>query len=104
MKPILTPHASISHFMTYGGPEFIKMIPKNNKMTYFFFFLLVFGGIKMNLPGQLVPRGEDNQGGGKINQDSLLSGGKSIAVSLALGASCPGVKINWDTGISCYEF
>ena len=104
MKPILTPHASISHFMTYGGPEFIKMIPKNNKMTLLF-FLLVFGGIKINLPGQLVPRGEDNQGGGgKINQDSLLSGGKPIAVSLALGASCPGVEIKWDTAISCYEF
>ena len=41
MKPKLTPQPSISHFMTYGGPEFIKMIQKNNIMTCV--FLLVMG-------------------------------------------------------------
>ena len=40
MKPILTPQASISHFMTYGGPECIKMIQKNNIMIHIYLLLL----------------------------------------------------------------
>ena len=54
--------------MTYGGPEFIKMIQKNNKITYIY-FTCVGGGGKINQPGQLAPGDEDNQGGG---QDKLL--------------------------------
>ena len=54
--PILTPQAPISHFMTYGGTEFIKMIQKNNKITCTYFYLCWAGG-KINRPGQLAPRG-----------------------------------------------
>ena len=42
--PILTPQAPISHSMTFGGPEFIKMIQKNNKITYIYIFTCVGGG------------------------------------------------------------
>ena len=49
MKPILTPQASISHSMPYGGPEFNKMIQKNNILTCIF-FLLVWAGAKINQP------------------------------------------------------
>ena len=54
--PILTPQAPISHFMTYGGSECIKMIQKNNKITCIYFSLCWVGG-KINQPGQLAPRG-----------------------------------------------
>ena len=30
--------------MTYGGPEFIKMIQKNNKITYIYFYMCWGGG------------------------------------------------------------
>ena len=30
--------------MTYGGPEFIKMIQKNNKKTYIYILLVLAGG------------------------------------------------------------
>ena len=49
--------------MTYGGSEFSKMIQKKNKMSCI--FLLVLGEGKINRPGQLAPRGQDNQGGGQ---------------------------------------
>ena len=54
--PILTPQAPISHFKTCIGPEFIKMIQKNNKIKYIYFYLCWRGG-KINQPGQLAPRG-----------------------------------------------
>ena len=53
MKPKLTPQPSISHFMTYGGPEFIKMIQKNNIMTCV--FLLVMGEGQELLGGGDLP-------------------------------------------------
>ena len=62
MKPILTPQASISHFMTYGEPEFNKMIQKNSILTCIIFLLVLVGG-KIKRPGQLATRVEDNQGG-----------------------------------------
>ena len=64
MKPILTLRAPISHFMTYGGPEFIKMIQKNNKMTCIIFFFTCVGQGATGLDS-LLTRGEDNQGGGQ---------------------------------------
>ena len=48
-------------------------------------FNFCLGGGKINRPGQLAPRGEDNQGGFMISCDTLLS-------------CCPWDKINWDTG------
>ena len=42
--PILTPQAPISHFKTCIGPEFIKMIQKNNKITNIYIFTCVGGG------------------------------------------------------------
>ena len=56
------------------------MIQTNNKITCIFFYLCWEGG-KINRPGQLLPPGEDNQGGGKISWDIFNPGG---------GASCPG--------------
>ena len=44
--PILTPQAPISTFMTYGGSEFIKMIQKNNKIS-FIYFNLCWAGVKI---------------------------------------------------------
>ena len=35
---ILSPMASISHLMSYGGPDFIAMLQKNNKMTRILFY------------------------------------------------------------------
>ena len=41
--------------------------------------------------------------GGKISRDSLPPGGQANRGWLApQGASCPGGKINWDTGIQFY--
>ena len=60
--------------MTYGGPEFIKMIQKNNKITYI--FLLVLAGGKINRPGQLDSK--ITRVGGKISRDSLPPGGQAV--------------------------
>ena len=50
-----------------------------------YIFLLVFGGGQDKLRlDSLPPGGEDNQGGGQDIPRQL--------------ASCPGGKINWDTG------
>ena len=45
--------------MTYGGPDYVEMIQKENKKTCIFFFT--------------CPGGEDNQGLGKVFGDSLLT-------------------------------
>ena len=50
--------------------------------TKIFFFLFLAGG-KINRPGQLAPRGENNQGGGqggggKISWDILPPGGQAV--------------------------
>ena len=51
-------------------------------------------------PGQLAPGGEDNQGGGQDIPGQLTPRGEANRGWLALrGASCPGGKINWDTGL-----
>ena len=55
MKLILAPQATISHFMTYGGPEFITMIQKNNIVTCIIFISVGRGQYKA--AGQLVSRG-----------------------------------------------
>ena len=41
------------------------------------FFFLYWEGGNINQPGQLAPRGEDNQGGGKIPQGILPPPGTS---------------------------
>ena len=47
------------------------MIQKNNILTCIIFISVGQGG-KINRPGQLAPRGEDNQGGQKLaNLDEL---------------------------------
>ena len=57
--------------MTHGGPEFIEILQKNNKMTYiyFTFVLLGGGGGKINRPGQLAPVVMITMVGGKISRD-----------------------------------
>ena len=83
--------------MTDGGSEFIKMIQKNNKITCICFYLCWAGG-KINRPGQLAPRGEDNQGGGQDIAGQLAPQGASqLRLACPRGVSCPGGKINWDT-------
>ena len=47
------------------------------------------GGGKINWPGQLAPRGEDNQGGGQDIRDILPPGGQAVQ----------GGKINCYTGV-----
>ena len=69
--------------MTYGGSEFIKMTQKNNKITCIF-FLLVLGG------GQDIPAWTACTLGVKITR---------VGAGYPGGATCPGVKINWDTDI-----
>ena len=50
------------------------------------------------------PGGEDNQGGGRISRDRLPPGGQPVHGWLApRGATCPGGKINWDTGVRITE-
>ena len=73
--------------MTYGGPEFIKMIQKNNKITYIFFYLCWRGGGGGGGGGQdqpawtaCPPGVKITRVGGKISRDSLPPG----------GATCPG--------------
>ena len=65
----------MSHVMTYGGSEFIKMIQESNKMTCIFLYLCWVGG-KINQPGQLSlpPGGEDNQGDGQDIRGQLAGG------------------------------
>ena len=85
--PILTPQAPISHFKTCIGPEFIKMIQKNNKITYIYFYLCWRGQDKPAWtacpPGVKITRV-----GGKIFRDSLPPGGQAVQ----------GGKINCHTG------
>ena len=69
--------------MTYGGPEFIKMIQKNNKKTYIYILLVLAGGGGGWGQDKLAwtacpPGGEDNQGGGKISPDSLPPRGQTV--------------------------
>ena len=47
----------------------------------------------------LPPGGEDNQGGGRISRDRLPPGHLSMVGLPPGGATCPGGKINWDTGV-----
>ena len=82
--------------MTYGGSDFIKMIQKNNM----YIFLLVLGGGQDKPAWTACPPGvKITRVGGKISRDSLSPGGQVNRGWLApRGASCPGGKINWDTG------
>ena len=70
MKPIFSQQASISHFMTYGGTESIKMIQKNNILTCIIFISVGRGGGGQDKRAWTAcpPGGEDNKGGG---QDTL---------------------------------
>ena len=74
--PILTSQAPFSHFMTYGGSKFIKMIQKNNKITGIFFTCAGGGGgqdkpawtacpppgVKITRVGGKLSRGQDELG------------------------------------------
>ena len=100
MKLMLAPHATISHFLTYGGPKFIKMIQKNNILPGIIFYECMAGG-KIKRLDSLSPRGEDNQGGVQDIPGQLA---RWAASQLWLarppgGQVVQGDKINWDTGI-----
>ena len=77
--------------MTYGGSEFIKMIQKNNKIIYIYIYLCWRGQDKPAWTA-CPPGGEGNQGGSQDIPGQLVP----------RGASCPGGKINWDTGVPVY--
>ena len=66
---------------------------------YYFYKCRVGGNIKRL--DSLSHGGEDNQGGGaRYPWTACPPGGKPTMVGLApRGTSCPGGKINWDTGI-----
>ena len=73
--------------MTYGGPEFIKMIQKNHK----YIFLLVLAGGQDKPAWTACPPGvKIIRVGGKISRDSLPPGGQAVQ----------GGKINCYTGTS----
>ena len=74
------------------------MIQKNN----IYIFLLVLGGGQDKQAWTACPPGvKITRVGGKISRDSLPPGGQANRGWLApRGASCPGGKINWDTGKS----
>ena len=63
--------------MTYGGPEFIKMIQKNIKITYLYFYN-VGGGQDKPAWTACPPDGEDNQGGGQDIPGQLAPGGQAV--------------------------
>ena len=77
MNPILSPQALISHFMTYGGPGFIKIIQKNNTLTCISLPVLCGGQDKpawaAYLPGLKITRM-----GSKISGDSSTPGSKLL--------------------------
>ena len=59
-------------------------------------------GGKINQPGYVAPPGvKITRVGGRISRDRLPPGGQPIHGWLApRRATCPGGKINWDTGIT----
>ena len=65
-----------------------------------YIFLLVLGGGQDKLAWTACPPGvKITRVGGKISRDSLPPGGQGNRGWLApRGATCPGGKINWDTG------
>ena len=65
-----------------------------------YIFLLVLGGGQDKPAWTACPPGmKITRVGGKISRDSLLPGGQGNRGWLApRGATCPGGKINWDTG------
>ena len=66
-----------------------------------YIFLLVLGGGQDKPAWTACPPGvKITRVGGKISRDSLPPGGQANRGWLApQGASCPGGKINWDTGL-----
>ena len=71
-----------------------------------YIFLLALGGGQDKLAWTACPPGvKITRVGGKISRDSLPPGGQGNRGWLApRGASCPGGKINWDTGSKYYLF
>ena len=65
-----------------------------------YIFLLVLGGGQDKPAWTACPPGvKITRVGGKISRDSLPPGGQGNRGWLApRGATCPGGKINWDTG------